>query len=52
MGLWVIKTLASGEKIAEIDLCELRSRLKTLSKQDNVEIMQLALQSIVDELDE
>ena len=52
MRLWKIKTLPSGQKVVELNLEELRSRLNTLSKQENLEVVQLALQSIVDELDE
>lgn len=52
MGLWKIKTLMSGEKKAELDLEELKLRLKYLTKQNDSEVISLALQSILDELEE
>jgi len=52
MGLWTIKTLPSGKKYTEVDVRQLTLRLKTIAKQGNLEVIQLALQSMLEELDE
>ena len=53
MGLWKYSNPSnSGKTKLEIDVRELRLRLQTLSKQGNIEIVHLALQSMLDELEE
>jgi hypothetical protein len=53
MGLWKYSNPSnSGKFKLEIDVRELRLRLQTLSKQGNIEIVHLALQSMLDELEE
>jgi len=52
MGLWRYNRTSTGKTRLEIDIKELRLRLQTLAKQGNIEIVQLALQSMLDELEE
>jgi hypothetical protein len=53
MGLWKYSNISNSIKTKlEIDVRELRLRLQTLSKQGNIEILQLAIQSMLDELEE
>ena len=52
MGLWKYSNTSNGKVKLEIDARELRLRLQTLAKQGNIEIVQLALQSMLDELEE
>lgn len=52
MGLWRVKTLPSGKKHVEIDVKQLTLRLQTIVQQSNMEIMQLAIQSMLEELSE
>lgn len=52
MGLWKVKVAASGHKYTEIDLRQLKARLKTIAKLDSVEVMRLSLQSMLEELND
>lgn len=52
MGLWRHNKTSNGRTRLEIDIKELRLRLQTLAKQGNIEIVQLALQSMIEELEE
>jgi hypothetical protein len=49
--IWKIKK-RSGKTIKELDIKQLRCRLLQLLQYDNTEVLHLALQSIVDELNE
>lgn len=50
MGLWQVVTLPSGKKRTEVDVKQLKLRLQTLADQNNMEIIQLAIQSMLEEL--
>lgn len=52
MSLWRVKTLPSGKKHTEVDVKQLMIRLQTIVKQGNMEVIQLAIQSMLDELEE
>ena len=52
MGIWKYIKTATGRNRIEIDAKELQARLRTLSKQDNLEIIHLAIKSILDELED
>jgi len=52
MGIWkTTKTLNSKQK-AEIDIRALKLRLQSLVKEGNIEVVQLAIESLLDELEE
>jgi len=51
MGLWKISKQHKNN-YAEIDAKQLKLRLQAIVKQSNAEIIQLAIQSILDELNE
>jgi len=51
MGLWKISK-CSGNRHVEIDVKQLKMRLQALVKQNNTEIIQLAIQSMLEELSE
>ena len=46
------KRTANGHNQCPVDIKQLTVRLKTIAKQRNIEIIQLALQSIIEELEE
>jgi len=52
MGIWKETKTSTGKGRVEIDVNELRLRLKTLTMQGNIEIVQLALQSLVEEIED
>lgn len=43
---------SSGHTQCQVDINKLTIRLKTIAKQHNLEIIQLALQSIIEELED
>lgn len=49
MGLWKISKCPSDRNI-EVDVKQLKIRLQAIVKQCNTEIMQLAIESILEEL--
>ena len=51
MGLWKISK-CSGNRHIEIDVKQLKMRLQAIVKQSNTEIMQLAIESMLEELSE
>ena len=51
MGLWKISK-CSGNKHIEVDVKQLKIRLQAIIKQNNAEIIQLAIESMLDELNE
>jgi len=51
MGLWKISK-CSGNRHIEVDVKQLKMRLQAIVKQNNTEIMQLAIQSMLEELNE
>lgn len=51
MGLWKISK-CSGARHSEVDVKQLKMRLQAIVKQNNTEIIQLAIQSMLDELSE
>ena len=51
MGLWKISK-CSGEEHIEVDVKQLKIRLQAIVKQNNTEIMQLAIESMLEELSE
>ena len=52
MGLWRETKTPTGRERVEIDVKELRLRLKTLARQGNIEIVQLAIQSMLEEIED
>lgn len=52
MSLWKIRSLPSGIKVNEIDANQLILRLQSLIEQGNVEVIQLAIESMLEELRE
>lgn len=50
MGLWKTTKTSNGKRKLEIDTKTLLSRLKTIIDTQNAEVMQLAIQSMIDEL--
>ena len=52
MSLWKIRSLPSGQKLDEIDVRQLTLRLQSIVDQGNIEIIHLAIQSMLEELDE
>lgn len=52
MSLWKTTRLPPNFTIVELDVDELKKRLINLIDQDNTEIIHLALQSIIEELDD
>jgi hypothetical protein len=51
MGLWKISK-RSGDKHIEIDVKQLKMRLQAIAKQGNREVIQLAIESMLEELSE
>ncbi len=51
MGLWKISKCL-GDRHIEIDSKQLKMRLQAIVKQNNTEIIQLAIESILEELSE
>ncbi len=51
MGLWKVSK-CSGNKHIEVDVKQLKMRLQAIVKQNNTEIMQLAIESMLEELSE
>lgn len=52
MGLWKHTKTSTGRDRVEIDVKELQLRLQTLASQGNIEVVQLALQSMLDEIED
>lgn len=52
MTLWKIRLLPSGQKLNEIDVQQLILRLQSIANQGNIEVIQLAIQSMLEELKE
>lgn len=52
MGLWKTTKTSNGKKRVEIDAKTLQLRLQSIMSTQNVEIIQLALQSMLEELEE
>ena len=52
MTLWKTRSLSSGEKIHEIDIRQLILRLQSIVNKGNMEVAQLAIQSMLEELKE
>ena len=52
MSLWKIRLLSSGTKVNEVDATQLILRLQSLVDQGNIEVMHLAIQSMLEELRE
>ncbi len=52
MSLWKTHTLPSKQKVDEIDVDQLTLRLQTIVEQGNIEIIQLAIQSMLEEIKE
>ena len=52
MSLWKIRLLPSGNKINEINLRQLTLRLQSIADQGNIEVIHLAIQSMLEELNE
>lgn len=54
MGLWKKQTCNGSKsgKQQHIDVKQLKIRLEAIADQGNIEIIQLAIQSIIDELEE
>jgi len=52
MSLWRIRSSPSGTKINEVDAKQLILRLQSLVEQGNIEVMHLAIQSMLEELRE
>lgn len=52
MGIWKETKTPTGRGRVEIDVKELRLRLKTLARQGNIEIVQLAIQSMLEEIED
>ena len=52
MSLWKIRSLPSGVKVSEVDAKQLILRLQSLVEQGNIEVMHLAIQSMLEELRE
>jgi hypothetical protein len=52
MDIWEKEYELDGKIFKIISIKKLISRLKIISKQENTEVMKLALQSIIDELQE
>jgi hypothetical protein len=51
MGLWKISK-CSGNRHVEVDVKQLKMRLQAIIKQGNTEVMQLAIESMLEELSE
>lgn len=51
MGLWKIVQTPNGPKVV-IDVKELKIRLQSLVREGNIEIVRLAIQSMLDELND
>lgn len=51
MGLWRVFKCSGGRHV-EIDVKQLKMRLQAIVKQDNTEIIQLAIESMLEELSE
>lgn len=52
MSLWRVKTLPSGKKYTEVDVNQLILRLEVIIRQSNLEVVQLAIQSMLEELED
>lgn len=52
MGLWKTTKTSNGKKRTEIDAQTLLYRLQSIIHTDNAEIMQLAIQSMIEELED
>jgi len=52
MGLWKTTKTSNGKQRVEIDAKTLQLRLQSIMSTQNVEIIQLALQSMLEELEE
>lgn len=52
MGLWKTTKTSNGKKRVEIDVRTLQLRLQSIIDTQNVEIIQLAIQSMLEELEE
>ena len=52
MGLWKHTRTSTGIERVEIDVKELQLRLQTIARQANIEVVQLALQSMLDEIED
>lgn len=52
MGLWKTTKTSNGKKRVEIDAKTLQLRLQSIVEVQNMEIIQLAIQSMLEELEE
>lgn len=52
MSLFVVSKTLSGKEKVEVDVKELRLRLQSLTSECNIEIIQLAISSILDEIED
>jgi len=52
MGLLIISTLIGGKKKAGINIKELELRLKSIKDAHNIEVIKLAIESMLDEIEE
>lgn len=51
MGIWKTTKTPNGKQKAEIDAKVLKLRLQIIAKEGNIEIVQLAIESLLDELE-
>lgn len=52
MGIWKTTKTPNGKQKSEIDTKALRLFLQSIAKEGNIEIIQLAIESLLDELED